>query len=178
MLSGDLNPAKRIFFEAGFSKKGQALIEAVVAVSVLSVGIISILALLNRSLALNRSSAERFVATYLAAEGIEVLKNIVDSNAMRKIAWTSGIQNGDYEVEYGSNSLVPYQDRFLNYDPSTRIYSYGGGSVTLFKRILRINVIGPEEIKVNSIVSWTASGGASFNVNLEDHFMNWQNVGS
>lgn len=156
------------------SKKGQALIEAVVAVTLLSVGIVSIFALLNRSLTFNRISAESYTATYLAAEGIEVVRSIVDSNAIKKIAWNNGMSNGDYEIDYGSTSLLLNEDRFLNYDASTHIYSYNGGNPTTFKRTIRITLIGSQEIKVNSIVSWTTAGGGTFRVDLEDHFMDWR----
>ena len=59
-------------------KKGQSLVEILIAVSILVVAILGTLALLNRALGLNRVVAEHYTATYLAAEGLELVKNLFD----------------------------------------------------------------------------------------------------
>ncbi|MBI4085368.1 MAG: hypothetical protein HY432_02605 [Candidatus Liptonbacteria bacterium] len=158
-----------------FSEGGQSIIEALVAISFLVVGFMAVLSLLGRSLSLNRSSTDSYTATYLATEGIEVAKNIFDENALRRDAWNDGFAAGDYEVEYDSNSLRENRNRFLAYDSNRHVYRYGGSGQTPFMRIIRVTPVGQNEIKINSIVSWTGLGGGSFQVNLEDHFMNWRN---
>ncbi len=157
-----------------FSNSGQVLVEAIVAISLLTVGFLAIFSLLGRSLSINRATVQSYTATYLAAEGIEIARNIVDTNGIQKRAWNDGFRNNDYEVIYNSNSFAPNQGRFLTYDSSTHLYSYGGLIQTPFKRVVRISLIGSEEIKVNSIITWTGVGGGNFQVNLEDHFMNWR----
>jgi hypothetical protein len=156
-------------------RRGQFLIEAIVAVGVLVVGLLGIFALLSRSLSLGRTVTDNYAATYLAAEGIEVVKNIIDGNIIQGLPWISAISDGDFEIEYDTVSLLPFQDRFLGFDPVTSLYSYAGGETTRFKRVLRIALIGSpvDELQVNSIVSWT-SGGGNFSVDLEDHFFNWR----
>ena len=171
-------PKSDLFSSSGyrriFSNNGQVLVEAIVAISLLTVGFLAVFSLLGRSLSLNRATVQSYIATYLAAEGIEVARNIVDTNGIQKRAWNDGFGNDDYETEYNSNSFTQNQGRFLSYDPSTRLYSYGGPIQTPFKRVIRINLIGADEIRVNSIVTWTGVGGGNFQVNLEDHFMNWR----
>lgn len=157
-------------------RQGQVLIEALVAISLLTIGFLSAFALLGRSLSTNRASAQSYTATYLAAEGIEIARNIVDGNGIQGIAWNSGFADGDYEVVYNDFSMAPQnQPRFLTYGTSTNAYSYDGSFQTPFKRIIRIALVGSDEIKINSIVSWTGAGGGNFRVDLEDHFMNWRN---
>ncbi|OGZ00806.1 MAG: hypothetical protein A3B13_00495 [Candidatus Liptonbacteria bacterium RIFCSPLOWO2_01_FULL_45_15] len=156
-------------------KKGQVLIEALIALSFLTVGFLAAFSLLGRSLSTNRASAQSYAATYLAAEGIEVARNIVDGNGIQGVAWNNGFANGDYEIEYNSLSMTQNQERFLTYDPSTNIYGYGGSVQTPFKRAIRITLVGSDEIKVNSIISWIGLGGGDSRVDLEDHFMNWRN---
>lgn len=155
-------------------KSGQALIEALVAIGFMIVGFLAIFSLLSRSLSLNRSSAESYTAAYLAAEGIEVARNIVDANGIQKKAWSDGFSSGDYEIQYDSTSFTSNQNRFIFYNPSTNLYSYGGQIQTPFKRLIRIRMISAAEIRVNSIVSWTSLGGGSPQINVEDHFMNWR----
>ncbi len=158
------------------SRSGQLLVESLIAVSLLVIGLFGIFSLLSRSLSLNRLAADSYVATYLAAEGIEVARNILDANAIQKKAWNDGFSNGDYEVEYNSVSLTPNQDRFLAFSPTTDLYSYSGNLKTRFKRVVRIFLVSSNEIRVNSIVNWTTLGSGSYQVNLEDHFMNWRSL--
>lgn len=159
------------------NRDGQLLVESLIAISLLVVGFLGIFSLLSRSISLSRVAADNYTATYLAAEGIEVARNIADANALRPgTPWNSGFDPGDHEVEYNSISLNPNQDRFLLFDPGNNTYSYSGTSNTNFKRVIKISWVGSPvyEIQVNSIVSWTTLGGGSFKVNLEDHFLNWR----
>ena len=54
------------------------MVEMLVAISIISVSLLGILALVSRSLGLNRVTTEQYIATYLAAEGIELTKNFFD----------------------------------------------------------------------------------------------------
>lgn len=155
---------------------GQVLVEALVAVSILTVGLLGILTLFARSLSLNRVISDNYTATYLAAEGIEVVKNLIDVNRIQGRAWNANFSDGDFEVEYSTSALPlsSNQDRFLRYDPSTHHYSYSGSTQTNFRRSVSIALVGSEELKVNSTVDWTTRGGGSFTINLEDHFYNWR----
>lgn len=156
-------------------KKGQALIETLIAISVLAIGFMGVIGLLSRSLGLNRVVADNYTATYLAAEGLEVVKNILDSNTLAG-NWDRGINSGDFEVEYGSIRLESNQNRFLVFDPGTRLYSYNGPQEeqTPFRRKITIAFAGQDEVKVNSLVSWTTRGGGTFEVDVEDHFFDWR----
>jgi len=153
--------------------KGQAIVESIIALSVLTIGFLSLIGLMSNAIGLSRVNAEYYIATYLAAEGIEVVKNIIDTNVMSNRAWNDRLVQGSYEVEYNSLSLLLNQNRFLNFDPNTKIYSYSTtGQITPFKRKIEIQNINSNHIRVKSIVSWTSRGGAQFQVDLEDHFYN------
>ncbi|RJQ28887.1 hypothetical protein C4571_02495 [Candidatus Parcubacteria bacterium] len=167
-------------------RTGQFLVEALVALGILVVGLLGILTLLTRSFALGRIVSDNNTATYLAAEGIEIVKNLIDANVIQGQSWLGGFTDGDFEVEYDvqvpagvgqGGALVPYQDRFLTFDSATNLYGYTGFDTTKFKRLVRIELIPSgvvvDEVKVNSIISWT-SGGGSFSVDLEDRFLNWR----
>lgn len=155
-------------------KKGQVLIESLVALTFLTAVFFSAFSLLGQSLVTNRTSAQSYTATYLAVEGIEVARNMIDGNGIQGKAWNSGFADGTYEIGYNDTSFSPDQGDFLMYDPSTNIYSYNGSILTPFKRAITIQLVNPDEIKIHSVVSWTGAGGGKFNVDLEDHFMNWR----
>ncbi len=157
-----------------YSRRGQLLVESMIAMSLLVVGFLGVFSLLSRSISLNRVAADDYTAAYLAAEGIEVARNILDANTLQKKPWNAGLDPGDYEVEYNSVSLTSSMDRFLLFDSGSNTYNYSGASQTNFKRVIKISWVGSNEIKVNAIVSWITLGGGSFRVDLEDHFLNWR----
>ena len=149
-----------------------------IAVSVLVVGFLGITTLLSRALGLNRVVADNYTATYLAAEGIEVAKNILDGNALQGRPWNAGFANGDFEVEYSSVGNMISQpnctDRNLLYDASFGRYNYRSGTETSFERCVSVMLIGPDEVQVNSRIEWITRGGGAFSIDLEDHFYNWR----
>ena len=153
-----------------------ALFSIAVAVAVLTVGFLGVITLLSRALSLNRVVSDNYTATYLAAEGIELAKNIIDGNAAQG-GWGSGANQGVYEIDITSTAFAtPAEDHPLIFDPATRLYSYQNGNPTSFVRRVTVTPIddGTAEIQVNSEVVWTTRGGGRSRVNLEDHFYNWK----
>lgn len=174
---------KRCMISEEWGRKGQMLVEALVALSVLTVGFLGILTLLSRSIALTRVVGDNYIATYLAAEGIEIIKNLVDANYIQRKSWGDGfdISGQRYEVDYkdtNPNSLTVFSEpgNFLNFNPATNFYSYdvGAGSPSLFKRIVTVTFPNADEMQVVSEVSWITRGGGLSKVLVEDHFYNWR----
>ena len=154
---------------------GYLLIESMIAITIVMVGLLGIFALLSRSLSLNRVVADRFVAAYLAAEGIEVVKNIIDNNLLAGRPWNAGVGNGSYEVDSDSDRLETNQGRNLSLNQVSGLYGYGEPQSTNFKRVIKIAVAKDGgEITVGSQVSWVTRGGGRFEINLEDHLFNWR----
>jgi len=163
-------------------EKGYVLLESMVAITMVTVGLLGIFALLSRSLSLNRVVADRYVAAYLAAEGLELVKNIIDNNLVQERPWNEGVTSGQYEIDFESGRLTacgsPCAARFFYFDPQTKTYSYESrpeSRETRFERVVKIALTADgEEVRVNSAVNWTTRGGGRFLVNLEDHFFNWR----
>ncbi len=173
-------------------RSGQSLVELMIAMSVLTTGFLGTLALLSRSLTLNRTVTDRNVATYLAAEGIEVVKNLVDANIYEGSAWNCGVNSNTYVVSYNSlppGAACPGQglvvatpaNRQVYFDPTTNIYVNGnpGGSavLTAYQRAVTVQRDGtaPDEDRliVTATVTWTDVAGAE-QVTLQDQFVNWR----
>jgi hypothetical protein len=136
---------------------GQTVIEMVVALGIFTTAFLGIVTLLNNSLGLNRVVADNYRATYLAAEGIEIIKSLVATNAEKKFEWCSGLLWGNYELDYrlrvpvaGSDDCTTaYTEAYadmaflalttstnpLLYHPSTHLYDYDEtGGVSSFIR--------------------------------------------
>ena len=169
-----------------------------VAISILTIGFLGIASLLTRSFFLNRVDADEATATYLAAEGIELAKNIIDYD-MYQGTWgaclslTAGVHK-DYEFDYrtltsspincGSLSSAVFDSSdpdHLEFDPVTHRYGYDLPSTdapvtTSFVRDVAVSMPGAsngEEIVVNSTVTWSTGPITAQSVTLEDHFYNW-----
>jgi hypothetical protein len=154
--------------------KGYLLVESMIAIGVALVGIMGILNVLSRSVGLNRVVSDQFVGNYLAVEGIEITKNLIDANVKQGNPWNQGFTTGGFEADYSSKTLEPNQGKPILFDSTDNLYNYAAGDNTLFRRTINIELVGSEEIKVNSVVKWTTRGGGEFQSNLEDHFFNWR----
>ena len=156
-------------------RRGQALIEVMIAVGVLTVGFLGIVGLLSRALGLNKVVSDNYIGTYLAAEGIEVTKNIIDGNLLQGKAWNTGVVNGDVQVDETSTDLrTVYTGTPLSLHPDTGVYDYSGTLPTTFRRRVTLTLASQDEIKVRSEVTWTSRGGGTASVVLEDHFFKWR----
>ncbi len=164
-------------------RSGDLMIESLVSISIVLIGMLGIFGLLSQSIALNKSVSQKFVATYLAAEGIEVVRSLVDANYAQRQpgkdipAWNQGLPDGTYAVTYdmtninsGSGDLTTP----LGFNLTTGIYDYKGKEITPFVRTVQItNSPDGTEMTVLAVVSWTDQSGAK-SVSLEDHFFDWR----
>lgn len=152
--------------------RGSILVESIVAINIIVVGLLGVLNVLSNSLALNRDVGQKFVATYLAVEGVEVVKNLIDTNYAKSQPWNAGLNEGFYALSYDSDHLIPDSENYLRLNNG--IYDYNEeGEATFFKRIINIENVSADEIKVISIVEWRTKKGL-VRVDLEDHFFNWR----
>ena len=162
--------------------------------TMLTIGFLGAIALLSRSLALNRFTASNVTATYLASEGVEIAKNLIDHDVFAQefggqgTGWGSCFGNGgSFEIDnttgesggWGqcppNGSLYPWPAAGgdpLRYDAVTHTYGYQNGTPTVFTREISVTN-GTNEITVVSTVFWQGLDGASEKVALEDHFYNW-----
>ena len=159
-----------------------------VAMFVLTTGFLGITALLSQSLSVSKNLSNQTTATYLSAEGIELVKNILDHDIYQHIAglgtgWGTAFgSGGDFQLDYSTCNSLPnaaslcnpqsYSGVTLQYDPNTHLYGYSGSIPTNFTRKITVTPNGPDEIAVLSKVSWLV-GASTQSVILEDHFYNW-----
>lgn len=150
------------------------MVEAMISITIVVIGLLGIFSLTSRSLSLNQVITSQYVASNLSAEGIEVVKNILDKNVIQGRPWNEGVAPGEYEVDYASTVLNAFSGRKLNFDPGTGFYSYAAGNTTTYLRKIVIEQIAPDELHVRSILDWTTRDGAAFQIIAEDYFFNWR----
>jgi type II secretory pathway pseudopilin PulG len=159
------------------------LVEALIALSILIVGIISGFILVTKALYDVTIIQDRLTASFLAQEGLEFVRQIRDTNYLKTLGststdWDKGLQDGPYIISAnpnppGSISLKLLEGtKYLKYNPTTGLFNYDSGELTSFQRTIQIIHVSSDEIRVQSIMNWK-SRNIDFSFTAEDHLFNW-----
>ncbi len=179
---------------------GFTLIELLITITVVNVGIAGALIAIQQGIGAIDYSNSRFTAALLAQEGVEIVKNIRDTNLLEynyvseTISWSNNFDPGgvgmerDYEVQYtdvGSTDpslSVPtcspscdfYSLSFLK-KTADGFYNYDSGDATKFKRRIHIQkaIESADRIKIEVIVYWRKRGGGVSALQLSQEIYNW-----
>lgn len=168
------------------SSKGFTLVEVVVAVFVVSLGVLGVFSLIQNVAASTSISVFRFTATYLTQEGIEIVRNIRDSNWLGQrtnpaIKWDDAIPDGSWQADYETQSLAqPYNGAYLNVG-SSGFYGYSMGSPSKFRRKITIQKLdikptgGDGEYDVIKVLVETFwdERGRTHKVQAQEDLYNW-----
>lgn len=181
------------------NKKGFTLVETIVAIGVISVGFVGALVILSKSSSQAGVLKERIIAAHLAEEGIEVVRNIRDSNWLSSnpnASWRDGLDDtplGDDTpkaiVDYNSESitLAPSSQWCLSYVLDNGFYKYkhSASCNTTFKRHIILTTksmesypweVDPaklEYLEVKSVVTWEEKGQTK-TITIVDNFYDWR----
>jgi prepilin-type N-terminal cleavage/methylation domain-containing protein len=87
------------------NNKGFTLLEVIAAIFILTVGAGASFALIQQTLSAASLVEDRLIASYLAQEGVEVVKNIRDQTWLEKrtnltLTWDEYLPEGDLEADY------------------------------------------------------------------------------
>lgn len=138
--------------------RGITILEVIVAIFVLTIGMVGAHLVIQHIIYLTSLASSRLTAAYLAQEGIEIVRNIRDSNWLKQrtdsnISWDEGLPVGEWEADYNAQNLTDtYDGDFLKIDEG--FYNYNSGTETKFKR--KITIVKPEEdiLEITVTVSW------------------------
>ncbi|MBI1866555.1 MAG: GIY-YIG nuclease family protein [Candidatus Staskawiczbacteria bacterium] len=166
---------------------GFTLIELVISIFILAFAIIGVYNSFSTIVILTTGSTSRFTAVYLAQEGIEIVRNMRDSNWLNGQDWKtgfSGCESGceaDYKTGTSSGlGLIPWTSdgNYLNIK-GNNFYSYdncGGDNFcpTKFKRKITItpDPLNQNVLKVSALVIWEEKEEVP-DMEVEEYLYNW-----
>ncbi len=161
------------FFSSSKDQQGFTLIEVLVALFILTTALTGIVVVITS----NSSDAEliknSYIASGLVQEGVEVVRNIRDSDWHAGNEFGTSLPEGDYTVEWNSRSLTPLAGKqSLKLDTGNHTYNYSSGIPTIFQRTVSITTVSPDEKKVEVTVAWSIRG-VPRTIQAEDHLFNW-----
>jgi len=156
-------------------KNAFTLLELIVSIFVISVGILGAYILYSQIISFSEVSKARLTAAYLAQEGIEIVRNIRDTNWLNDRDQDYELDQGSYEADYQSISLSGWSEpgNSLRID-NNGFFRYSSdsetSSETRFKRKIVITPEG-EILKVYVEVTW--EGKHSFTITIQENLYNW-----
>ena len=195
------NPASHLLRATGYglpAHRGFTFIEAMVAISILTISITAPMSLATKSLSSAYYARDQIAAFHFAQEGVEAVRHIRDGNVLNNALGTQinlleGIlTDGDpFTIDALNDAtnpcpLSPDVCPVLktNNDPNasdTGLYGYASGwTNTKFTRSVRAKFLPDttDEINVTVIVSWKTSSFASRSVTISENLYRWVNDGS
>lgn len=182
-----------------FSKSGFTLIETIAAIFIITVGVFGVSNLIQQVISFTAVSSSRLTATYLAQEGIEIVRNIRDTNWLqsrdpaKNSPWNDGLADGIWEADYTTQTFdenfpvptdfekcntldhyncQPYGGNFLKIDNGFYKYS-SGGTPAPFKRKITVTNTGLDILEVSVSVSWEERG-RNHEVSAKENIYNWK----
>lgn len=149
------------------STAGFTLVETLVAISIFSTSILALIVVLGQGIANTNYAKTKIMATYLAQEGIEYIRNMRDTGVLYD---TGGPQVG--WDNFKSNLVSCYAVvgcNIKNLNANTGAFDGSG-----FLGIINVVNIGSNfnEVKVTSTVSWTQGSGA-YKITFSENLFNW-----
>lgn len=156
------------------TKKGVTLVELLVAIAVISSGIVGIFGMLSSTLRSADTANAKFRAAYFAKEGIEMVRYIRDTNAIQERVRGSWINYGNYHALHhsslcGSCCEIPWDFKYGDGIESCATSPSPGEMV----RQIQVNSAG-NYIEVFSTVIGETREGEEFSVTAKERIYNYR----
>ncbi len=165
---------------------GFTLIETLVAISIFTVSILGLLAVLSQGISDTGYAKKKIIAEYLAQEGIEYIRNMRDTYVLYTIpgGWTAfkaDIAPCGLPDKCGFDNTLLSPDVFVcaNQEEQCKLFEDNGnyntnslGDDSGFVRTIYTDPIGQDGIKIFSTVSWTQGSGER-SITFSENLFNW-----
>lgn len=173
-------------------KKNRAftLLEVLVAISIFTVSSLALMSVLAQGVSSTNYVKKKIIATYLAQEGIEYVRNMRDTLVISGVDTPTGWGNfrdtysarcstaigcywdndsADLEACVGGPTLCPN----MTYDETIGIYGYNSSwADSGYNRVITFEVMNNNEVKINSTVEW-GQGSGNYSITFSDNLFNW-----
>lgn len=159
---------------------GFTMIETLVAVFIFGLALTATSFIMITNLNTANSIKNGYIASGLAQEGVEIVRNIRDRDWFLDVPPGSNpfgttIPDGIHRVQWDSTILMAVgANPPLKLDSTNGLYTYSTGTDTIFKRSITITTVVPNvEKRIIVLVEWEERGGTK-SLSAEEHLFNWR----
>lgn len=178
-------------------ERGFTIIETLVALAIFTFSIVGLIVITSQGIADTNFAKNKFVASYLAQEGIEMVRNVRDTNALAGAAWEDTFQqnaltglSGCFATAQSTGCDID-ADTFaidscsassrngcgpLRYDIATGAYILNSRNVAVpespFSRVIALRTVSANEVEITSTVAWS-QGTTSRSVTVVETLADW-----
>jgi len=126
-------------------QKGYSILEVVISLGIITLGLVGVLSLVIQNVRAQYVDKNNIIASMLSQEGLELVRNIRDSNRLSSLSWKDGISNGGtkiFKIDYGGKSTITDITGILSgrlYVNASGFYSNSStGAATPFYRMITV----------------------------------------
>jgi len=156
------------------SRRGFTIVEIITVLFIVSVGLVGVLSLIIKNIQSQNYNKNSLIAYQLAQEGIELVREVRDTNWKLLQSFNYNLADGTYYLDY--LDIVPVASAAPEplYLSGTGYYSHDpSGTASGFNRLVTIETIDASSIRVTSSVSWQIRN-QDFNYDLETILYDWK----
>lgn len=144
-------------------QKGFSLIELLISFSILSLGIMAVFILMSKNVEYSRFSKDQILASQLAQEGIELLRNLKDNDT----EFNDKYESGEYIIDKNKFEINTDPDIFklyLKYEEGNKFYVHDKDDSEPSKFFRKVDLVvrndtdGKKIIEERIMVSWNDKG--------------------
>ena len=157
------------------NERGFTLIEAMVALVLITIAMGPVFILATSSVNAASRIEHNLIASNLAQEGIEVIRNIRDTNWLTGAAFDNNLPVGTWRVQWdtvGGGLVAVGSNPVLK--KNNGLYNYPTGTDTVFRRTVTILKPNSGELTLISSVTWVERGNIGRIVSAESHLFDWR----
>lgn len=175
--------------------KGFTLIEVLTALTIVMVGILGAFGLVNQTIAASKTASMQLTAAYLGKEGIEIVKNIRDSNYLKshysetgygqESSWMSGLAlagnpisvdcSAGCDADYSMGSLnrnyagqpLNFNGHFFNHAP----VNPAANPATPYRRSITV-IPRADFLEISVRIDWNEHG-RNRSIVVQENLYNW-----
>ena len=165
-----------------FNNQGISILEVIVAILIITIGMVGVLSLVIQNVEAQYINKNILIATGLAQEGLELVRNVRDLNWLTAgNAWNQDIVgDGTYAIDYRGRGSINASVNTLNdagarlYVNSSNLYTHSSadGAATDFYRLISV-VDQANYLDVSCAIRWK-EGTQNRDYTAETYLYDWR----
>jgi len=164
---------------------GFTVLEIIVVIFIVSLSLVGILALATYNIKISNFNKNELIASQLAQEGLELVRNQRDKNWLDGNDWKLGAGAGSNSDIYQDGTYaIDYRNGIINVDSinssgavlkinSEGFYEHVTGTNTVFSRVITITDNTEDHMEVESNVQWN-DRGRIYNYTVNTVLYDWR----